>query len=80
MAKVPTQDEVKRAILNVVAEYNIRPGEIVPLLGVSKKMQERGFRADEIKAALRAMEADGLIEPSNSLTQIKITEAGFAAI
>ena len=36
--------------------------EIVPLMGVHMKVQQQGFRADEINAAMQSMERDGWIE------------------
>lgn len=78
MAKVPTVEETTRAILDQVATYNPRAGEIVPLMGVMLKLDKLGFRHDEVNAAFEDMEAKGLVAFKSSF--LMLTDAGFAAM
>ena len=77
MAKPPTTEETIRAILNSIATFSVRAGEIAPLMGIQLQLDKLGFRADDINPALQAMAERGWIEGSGSGKFIKLTEAGF---
>jgi hypothetical protein len=53
------------AVLEAASSYNTRAGEIIPLLGVQTKLGNR-FRADELNAALEAMQERGWVEAAIS--------------
>lgn len=78
MATLPTIAQTERAVLDAISSYNIRPNEIVPLMGIHAKLQEAGFRADDINAALQSMVDKNWITPASIF--IKTTDDGFAAI
>ena len=75
----PPQATIERAILKAIAEYHVRPGRTFSLLGVQIQVHQQGFHADDIDAALQAMQAKGWIKAA-SFTHFTITEAGFAAL
>ena len=79
MAKIPTIEDTKRAILDVISSYKVRPNEIFPIVQISVKLQERGFRNTDIDPALEQMVNDGWLLPSNG-PHWTITESGFAQL
>lgn len=79
MASLPTHQQVERSILDAIATYKPRPNEIVPLMGITSKLQTSGLRADDINPALQRMVDNGLITVDGS-PFLKLTDAGFAAM
>lgn len=76
MAVEPNYEEIKSAILAIVATYHVRAGEIVPLMGILMKLQPR-FRASEIQDALNKMVSEELITHDGGRF-IKLSKAGYA--
>jgi predicted transcriptional regulator len=79
MAKVPTKDEVIRAILDELAALKVRVGEIAKLLPIQLKLDAQGIRAAEFNDALKSMVDDGLIE-AGPAGYIKLTDKGFEKV
>ena len=79
MAPPRTPVTIERAILNAITAYQVRPGRTFPLLGVQIQVHQQGFPADDIDAALHAMQAKGWIKGA-SFTHFTLTDAGFAAL
>ena len=77
VATLPNITETTRAILDAIATYKARPGDIVPIMGIRLKLDEAGFHTDELTEALEDMINKGLIEISNG-TFIKLTKTGFS--
>jgi Mn-dependent DtxR family transcriptional regulator len=75
MAIAPSYDATKRAIFDAVRTYNVRADEIVPLMGIQRKLGPK-FRAPEIEDALKKMIAGGLITHDGGRF-IKLTDAGY---
>ena len=76
MAVLPTPEDAARAILACMAnEYNLRPDETAPMLGVQMKLHPK-FDTDEFNAGLALAESNGWIAfaPPNF---IKLTAEGF---
>jgi hypothetical protein len=79
MAKVPTNAEVERAILDAIKTYNVRAGEIVPTMGVYMKVEKAiGAKMHEYETALTSMHQKGLIEGASAPAFLKLTDKGFA--
>ena len=77
MAVVPTPEDAGRAILKcAVNEYNVRPGEIAPIMGIQMKLQS-AYRADDLNAGLEFLLEKEWIELSPPKF-LKLTAAGFA--
>jgi hypothetical protein len=76
MATEPTYDEIKRAILNAVATFNVRAGEIVPMMNLRLKLPKH-FRGKEVGDAFNEMIGEGLITYEGGKF-IKLTDDGFA--
>ena len=72
MAKLPTQDEIVRAIQDEIVDRKVRPGEIVPFRAFNLNLQKQGYRSAEISDAFQAMAQKGWIEDD-----LSITDAGF---
>lgn len=80
MAEVPTQADVERAILEVISGLNVRANEAFNVATVQMRLQQRGFRADEINGAFASLGEKGLIADAPTPGFRKLTDAGFAAL
>ncbi len=80
MAQIPTMEQSERAVLDAIAEYNIRPNEIVPVMAVRTKAMARGLSAAEANAALESMQRKGWLILTAGSPHMTVTSAGFAAI
>jgi hypothetical protein len=72
-----SDDEVERAILDVIKSYNVGPGEIFPVAQVSLKLPSVGH--DRVNDALEAMVDKGLLERGRGPLW-KITATGHALL
>ncbi len=77
MATAPTYEETKRAVLDAVATFNRRAGEIVSWPDLQRQLSDR-FRDKEFEDAINGMIAEGLITHEASSKFIKLTNAGYA--
>lgn len=77
-AMSPSVDDVERAVLEATVTYTRRANEIVPIMGVNTKLQEKGYRADEIADAFESMIAKGWVVLAG--TYFKLTPAGVAEL
>ncbi|HEV2553225.1 MAG TPA: hypothetical protein VGV17_05655 [Bosea sp. (in: a-proteobacteria)] len=77
-AMSPTVEDVERAVLEVTAAYTRKANEIVPIMGVNMKLQEKGYRADEIADAFESMIAKGWVVIAG--TFFKLTPEGAAEL
>lgn len=77
MAVIPTPEDAGRAILKcAVNDYNVRPGEIAPILGIQMKLHPQ-YSGDDVNAGMDfLLEKEWItLSPPNFL---KLTDAGFA--
>lgn len=74
----PSVEEVERSVLEATAAYTRNAGEIVPIMGVNMKLQEKGYRAEEIAAAFESMVAKGWVVLAG--TFFKLTPTGVAEL
>lgn len=78
MAVVPTIESAKRAILEEISKFNVRPNEIFPIMQIQVHLNARGFREEEVHPALEQMVNDGWLLPKEGMVHWSITEAGYA--
>jgi hypothetical protein len=78
MAMLPTDAEIRRAVLDIVASKQIRPGEIINYVQMQIALSPR-FRAAEFTDAINGMVADGLFTYDGGKF-LKLTTAGFERV
>lgn len=74
----PSSDEIKRAVLDAIGEFSIRPGEVVPSQPIWMALMKQGYNGQEFATAIDSLAADGMIEMRNGTAFL--TNAGFEAI
>lgn len=74
----PSSEEIQRAVLDVIGDYSIRPGEVLPTQGIAINLMKQGYSGQEIANAIDALAEQGMVEIKNSSPFL--TEAGFAKI
>jgi hypothetical protein len=78
MAILPTDAEIRRAILDIVAARNLRSGEIIDYIQMQRDLSQQ-FRAEEFSNTIKGMIADGLFTHDGGKF-LKLTDVGFALV
>jgi hypothetical protein len=76
MADASKNGDVKRAILDTIAEYEVGADELFPILEVVQKLYEKDYSPWDIQTAVDDMAADGLIANAE-IPDMKLTAKGF---
>ena len=79
MADASKNGDVKRAILDTIAEYDVGADELFPILEVVQKLYEKNYSPLDIQSAVDEMAADGLIANAE-IPDMKLTAKGFFEI
>lgn len=74
----PSNDEIKRVVLNAIGDLSIQPGDVVQRQPVWIKLMNQGYNGSEFANAIETMAAEGLVEMRNDAAFL--TDAGFTAI
>ena len=74
----PSNDEIKRAVLDVLGSYSIRAGDALPTQPIAINLMKQGYSGGEIADAIDGLATDGLVEMRNDTAFL--TDDGFAAI
>jgi hypothetical protein len=78
MATLPTDSEIRRAILDLVAARSLRPGEIIDYPQMQLALSPQ-VRAVEFTSTINGMIVDGLFTNDGGKF-LKLTASGFAQV
>jgi DNA-binding PucR family transcriptional regulator len=77
MAKQPNVEIIIDAILSIIAESNLKLGEMTPWSPIQQRLIKNDKIESEIMDALQRMGDTGLLEAVQKTAFIKLTESGF---
>lgn len=78
MATIPTSDQIRELILDIIRQKKPRPGEnVLTMADLQIRLIDQGLRADEIHPVLESMLDDGLFELGAGGRMLRLTEQGY---